>query len=94
MHSSSEMGVYVTAPNVFTDEVTEFVHTFTADTLAKYQPSGRIATASSIETTIGDLIFVPGRDRHRADRRGHRGRVQRRTARHQGVDRQPRSAGR
>jgi uncharacterized protein len=60
VHSSNEMGVYVTAPDVFTDDVVEFVHTFTADTLAKYQPSGRIATASSVETTIGDLIFVPG----------------------------------
>ena len=60
VHSSNEMGVYVTAPNVFTDQVIQFVHSFTADTLAKYQPSGRIATASSIETTIGDLIAVPG----------------------------------
>ncbi|HEX2381840.1 MAG TPA: MMPL family transporter [Acidimicrobiales bacterium] len=60
VHSSNEMGVYVTAPSVFTDDVVQFVHTFTADTLAKYEPSGRIATASSIETTIGDLISVPG----------------------------------
>jgi hydrophobe/amphiphile efflux-3 (HAE3) family protein len=60
VHSSNEMGVYVTAPNVFTDNVIQFVHSFTADTLAKYQPSGRIQTASSIETTIGDLIYVPG----------------------------------
>ena len=29
VHSSNEMGVYVTAPNVFTDQFIQFVHTFT-----------------------------------------------------------------
>jgi hydrophobe/amphiphile efflux-3 (HAE3) family protein len=60
VHSSNEMGVFVTAPDVFTDNVIQFVHSFTADTRAKYEPSGRVQTASSIETTIGDLIYVPG----------------------------------
>jgi predicted RND superfamily exporter protein len=60
VHSSNEMGVFLTAPDVFTDETVQFAHTFTRETLAKYEPSGRIETASSIETAIGDLLAVPG----------------------------------
>jgi hydrophobe/amphiphile efflux-3 (HAE3) family protein len=60
VHSSSEMGVFVTSDNVFSDQFIEFVHSFTRQVLDTYQPSGRIATANSIETAVGDLLVVPG----------------------------------
>jgi hydrophobe/amphiphile efflux-3 (HAE3) family protein len=60
VHSSSEMGIYVTADNVFSDDFIAFVHEFTQATLVKYGANQRIITGSSIETTIGDLIEVRG----------------------------------
>ncbi len=60
VHSSNEMGVYVTSENVFSDQFIQFVHTFTNQVLATYEPSGRIITANSIESAVGDLLVVPG----------------------------------
>ena len=51
---TSELGVYATAPNVFSDEFVTFAHNFTRQTLAKYPQ--RLLTGSSIETAVGDLI--------------------------------------
>jgi len=62
VHSSSEMGIYSVALNptqdVFSDEFIAFAHSFTRETLAKYPE--RILTGSSIESTIANLIDVPG----------------------------------
>ncbi|MGZ4133473.1 MAG: MMPL family transporter, partial [Actinomycetota bacterium] len=56
---TSELGVYATSRNVFSDGFVAFVHRFTAAQLAKYP--GRLLTGSSIETAVGDLIDdVPG----------------------------------
>jgi len=56
---SSELGVFATADNVFTDEFATFAHDFTRQTLTQYPK--RILTGSSIETAIGDIINdVPG----------------------------------
>jgi hydrophobe/amphiphile efflux-3 (HAE3) family protein len=61
VHSSSEMGVFARADNVFSDEFVAFSHSFTRETLATYGGSrGLILTGSSIETAVGDLIEVPG----------------------------------
>jgi len=60
VHSSSEMGVFASADDVFSDQFVAFAHTFTHQTLATYQPNERIVTGSSIETAVGDLITVPG----------------------------------
>jgi predicted RND superfamily exporter protein len=58
VHSSNELGVFVTSDNVFSDEFIAFVHTFAQENLTKY--NGRLLTASSIETAVGDVLFVPG----------------------------------
>jgi hypothetical protein len=56
---TSELGVYATSSNVFSDEFVTFAHTFTQQQLAKYP--GRLLTGSSIETAVGDLIDdIPG----------------------------------
>ncbi|MEY2454485.1 MAG: uncharacterized protein QOD92_4059 [Acidimicrobiaceae bacterium] len=60
VHSSSEMGVFARADNVFSDEFVAFSHSFTHATLDQYGPKGLILTGSSIETAVGDLIQVPG----------------------------------
>ena len=56
------MGIYSVAltptADVFSDEFIVFAHTFTRETLAKYPE--RILTGSSIESTIANLIDVPG----------------------------------
>ena len=57
---SSELGVYATTSNVFTDEFVKFAHDFTDATLAKYPK--KLLTGSSIETSVGDVIDdVPAR---------------------------------
>lgn len=56
--SSSELGVFVQADDVFSDEFVEYVHRFTRRELAQHE--GALLTASSIETAVGDLIAVPG----------------------------------
>jgi len=58
VHSSSEMGVFARTDDVFSDKFIKFSHEFTQQTLAKYP--NLILTGSSIETAVGDLIFVPG----------------------------------
>ena len=56
---SSELGVYATADDVFTDKFATFAHYFTRDTLAKYPQ--KLLTGSSVETAIGDIVDdVPG----------------------------------
>ncbi len=56
---SSELGVYATANDVFTDKFATFAHDFTRDTLRKYP--NKLLTGSSIETAIGDIVNdVPG----------------------------------
>jgi uncharacterized protein len=60
VHSSSEFGMFERTDNVFTDQFVAFAHTFTHQTLDKYGKNGLILTGSSIETAVGDLLFVPG----------------------------------
>jgi hydrophobe/amphiphile efflux-3 (HAE3) family protein len=56
---SSELGVYSTAKNVFSDKFATFAHDFTRQTLRNH-PS-KLLTGSSIETAIGDIVNdVPG----------------------------------
>ncbi len=56
---SSELGVFATSKNVFSDEFATFAHDFTRDTLRKYP--NKLLTGSSIETAIGDIVNdVPG----------------------------------
>jgi hydrophobe/amphiphile efflux-3 (HAE3) family protein len=56
---SSELGVYATANDVFTDKFATFAHDFTRDTLRTYP--NKLLTGSSIETAIGDIVNdVPG----------------------------------
>jgi predicted RND superfamily exporter protein len=56
---SSELGVFATSHDVFTDEFAKFAHGFTDSTLAKYP--GKLISGSSIETAVGDIINdVPG----------------------------------
>ena len=57
-NSTSELGVFVQSDDVFSDETVQFVHDFTRDQLASYD--GALLTGSSIETSVGDLITVPG----------------------------------
>jgi len=57
-NSTSELGVFVQGDDVFTDEFTSFVHSFTQEQLQ--QEHGMLITGSSIETAVGDLIAVPG----------------------------------
>jgi uncharacterized protein len=57
-HSTSELGVFVQSNDVFSDEFTSFVHTFTRRQLA--EQNGKLLTGSSIETAVGDLLAVPG----------------------------------
>src|SRR5262249_24248286 len=56
---SSELGVYSTSKDVFSDEFATFAHNFTRDTLQEYPK--KLLTGSSIETAIGDIVNdVPG----------------------------------
>jgi predicted RND superfamily exporter protein len=56
---SSELGVYATAGDVFTDKFATFAHDFTRKTLRQYP--NKLLTGSSIETAIGDIVNdVPG----------------------------------
>ena len=56
--SSSELGVFVTAKDVFTDEFTTYNYEFTHSQLSQHE--GVLLTGSSIQTTVGDLLDVPG----------------------------------
>jgi uncharacterized protein len=56
---SSELGVFATADDVFTDKFATFAHDFTDDTLRQHPK--KLLTASSVETSIGDTINdIPG----------------------------------
>src|SRR4051794_20914162 len=54
------MGVYPPANDVCSGEFVAFAHQFTKQTLGQYEPGELIISGSSIETSIGDLITVPG----------------------------------
>ncbi len=56
--STNELGVFVQSDDVFSDETINFVHQFTRAKLA--EPKNNLVTGSSIETTVGDLMEVPG----------------------------------
>jgi hydrophobe/amphiphile efflux-3 (HAE3) family protein len=56
--SSSELGVFAQADDVFTDEFTQFAHDFANQQLADYPDD--LLTASSIEAAVGGLLIVPG----------------------------------
>jgi hydrophobe/amphiphile efflux-3 (HAE3) family protein len=56
--SSSELGVFAQADDVFSDEFTQFAHDFQNDALATYPDD--LLTASSIEAAVGGLLQVPG----------------------------------
>jgi hypothetical protein len=56
--SSSELGVFAQSDDVFTDEFVGYVHEFTRDQVEN--SDGALLTGSSIETAVGDLLFVPG----------------------------------
>ena len=56
---SSELGVYATSDDVFSDKFATFAHNFTDHTLQQYPK--KLLTGSSIETAIGDIVNdVPG----------------------------------
>jgi len=56
--SSSELGLYAQADDVFSDEFTQFAHDFQNEALASYPDD--LLTASSIEAAVGGLLQVPG----------------------------------
>lgn len=59
--SSSELGIYVNAPDeetLFSDETAEFVHRFTAEQFEKHPD--QLARASSILTPLGYLMEIEG----------------------------------
>jgi hydrophobe/amphiphile efflux-3 (HAE3) family protein len=58
VHSSSELGVYVQAPNVFSQPTVTFVDDFTRDQLAKYPDT--LLTASGVVPVVSQLADVPG----------------------------------
>ncbi len=60
--SSSELGVFFRADDVFTDEFVQYAHDYSIETLAEYPPDrpGGFLTASSIEGAVGGLLVVPG----------------------------------
>ncbi len=65
VHSSSELGVFVTGPQLFTNQAVSFLHTFTRDQMARFGPSGTVTAgqfvvASSAEAIVGNLLVVPG----------------------------------
>jgi uncharacterized protein len=58
VHSSSELGVFVTADDVFTDEVVQFTHDFSQEQLEMYPEA--LLTASSIEGAMSGILDIPG----------------------------------
>jgi hydrophobe/amphiphile efflux-3 (HAE3) family protein len=56
--SSSELGIYITSPQPFSDQTVRFVQGFADEQLA--QRPDDLLTASSIVTTVGFLMEVPG----------------------------------
>jgi hydrophobe/amphiphile efflux-3 (HAE3) family protein len=65
VHSSSELGVYVTGAQLFSDESVRYLHDFRRDEMARFGPSGTVSPgqfviATSAEAILGDLMVVPG----------------------------------
>jgi hydrophobe/amphiphile efflux-3 (HAE3) family protein len=65
VHSSSELGVYVTGPKLFSDQAVSYVHSFTGQQLSRFGPAGtvtpgQLVRATSAEAIVGDLLVVPG----------------------------------
>jgi uncharacterized protein len=58
VHSSSELGVYVQAPDAFAQQGVNFVDQFTRTQLKKYPDT--LLTASGIVSTVSQLSDVPG----------------------------------
>jgi uncharacterized protein len=58
VHSSSELGVFVTAEDVFTDEFVQFTHDFSQEQLETYPEA--LLTASSIEGAMSGILQIPG----------------------------------
>ena len=58
VHSSSELGVYVQAPDAFAQSGVNFVDQFTRSQLKKYPET--LLTASGIVSTVSQLSDVPG----------------------------------
>ena len=56
--SSSELGIFVEAPDVFDNAPVAFVHGFAYEALSRYE--GILLTASSVVTTVSYLMEVPG----------------------------------
>lgn len=65
VHSSSELGVYVTGTQLFSNQAVTYVHDFTRQQMARFGPSGTVTSgqfviASSMEAIVGNLLVVPG----------------------------------
>src|SRR5690606_5881767 len=61
--SSSELGIFVEADDVFADDTVAFVHDFIYDSLERYpgtEMEGGLLTASSIVPTVSFLTETPG----------------------------------
>ncbi len=58
VHSSSELGVYVQSPNVFSQPTVKFVDDFTRTHLQKFPDT--LLTASGLVSTVSELSDVPG----------------------------------
>jgi hydrophobe/amphiphile efflux-3 (HAE3) family protein len=56
--SSSELGIYVEADDVFADDVVAFMHSFNREQLEEYPRD--LLTGSSIVSTVSDLIELEG----------------------------------
>jgi predicted RND superfamily exporter protein len=56
--STSEFGVFTRGGNVFNDSFITWAHQFTRDYV--HDNPGTIITGNSIETSVGDLLVVPG----------------------------------
>ena len=64
--TATELGVYVTAPDVFTDEASTFVTELGVSELNSYPDT--LITSSSLATTVYYLMNFPGVTQLRADR--------------------------
>jgi hydrophobe/amphiphile efflux-3 (HAE3) family protein len=58
VHSSSELGMYVQSPNVFSQPTVTFVDKFTTSQLEKHPDT--LLTASGLVSTVSQLSDVPG----------------------------------
>ena len=62
--TSGELGVFVQAGNVFTDETVQFMHDFRVAALEEFGPASdsprQLLTATSIEEILSDITYVEG----------------------------------